>query len=313
MVYEIRKSYMKLNAYLSSGILIAALLIYSIVNNDSITENNMPLPLDLSKEALENNDSYPRVEIRDSEVRRLKSKYVDQVYEIDIFFPEDYKIETKKYPVVYVLDAEYNFGCVSYIARRLIKNGDIPEVLLVGIAYNTTEEDFYNKRNRDCTPPSTINGYHTGGAENFIMFLRNELMPFVKDTYRTIPEDRTIVGHSIGGFFGCYTMFKHPGLFNRYIVVSPSLWFSNDIIFQYEKEYAINHRDLPAWIYFSTGMDESEQMVSISQKFISILSERNYPNIHFKSMMPEDENHRSLFPYAFTKGMRFVFSQNHNN
>ncbi len=134
-------------------------------------------------------------------------------------------------------------------------------------------------------------------------------MPFINNNYRTIPEDRTIVGHSIGGFFGCYVLFKHPALFNRYIIVSPSLWYSDEVIFQYEKEYANNHRDLAATIYFSTGMDESDQMVSTSKKFIGILSGRDYPSIHFKSMMPEDEHHRSLFPYAFTKGMRFVFSE----
>jgi enterochelin esterase-like enzyme len=86
-----------------------------------------------------------RVEIRDTEMRFLTSKYVDQTYEIDVFFPKDYHNETFRYPVLYVLDAEYNFGCVAFIAKRLIKNGDIPKALVVGIAYNTTEDDFYVK------------------------------------------------------------------------------------------------------------------------------------------------------------------------
>jgi hypothetical protein len=281
--------------------------------NGSEAENITPSVQDSSAHTFmdsENDESYPRVEIRDTEVRQLKSHYVGQVYEIDISFPKEYKRKANNnYPVVYVLDAEYNFGCVSYITRRLIKNGDIPEVLLVGIAYNTTDDDFYKKRNRDCTPPSSIHGYHTGGVENFILFLSNELMPFINSNYRTVPEDRTIVGHSISGFFNCYVLFKHPTLFKRYIIVSPSLWYSNEVIFQYEEEYADHYQDLAATIFFSTGMAESDQMVSTSKKFISILSGRGYPSIRFKSMMPDDENHRSLFPYAFTKGMRFVFSE----
>jgi predicted alpha/beta superfamily hydrolase len=285
----------------------------SLIQNYDITENIMSLVLNSSKQTVQDSDNnkiYPKVQIRDTEVRQLQSKYVDQVYEVDIFFPKNYKTGKKRYPVIYVLDAEYNFGCVSYIARRLIKNRDIPEVLLVGIAYNTTYDDFYEKRNRDSTPQSNIHGYHTGGAENFILFLRNELIPFVNNNYRTISEDRTVVGHSITGFFGCYALFKHSDLFNRYIIVSPSLWYSNEVIFQYEKEYANNHRDLEASVFFTTGMDESDRIVNTAKKFIRILSGRDYPGIHFKSMMPEDEHHRSLFPFAFTKGMRFVFSKN---
>ncbi len=140
--------------------------------------------------------SLRRVEIRDTEMRFLTSKHVDQTYEIDIFFPQDYRRERGRYPVLYVLDAEYNFGCVSYIVRRLIKNGDIPKILVVGIAYNTTEEDFYARRERDATPPSKIHGLHSGGVENFVRFFENELIPFIDENYRTTPGDRTIVGVS---------------------------------------------------------------------------------------------------------------------
>ena len=174
-----------------------------------------------SSQGLEGNTSFPRVQIRDTEVRHLQSTYVDQEYEIDIFFPTGYADEMTRYPVVYVLDAEYNFGCVAYITRRLIKNDDIPKVLVVGIAYDTSYEDFYKKRSRDLTPASDIHGYHTGGAENFTQFLEHELFPFIESNYRTIPEDRTIVGHSFGGLYGSYVLLKHTNLFNRYLIVSP--------------------------------------------------------------------------------------------
>lgn len=98
----------------------------------------------IRQEVQEEIPAYSRVEIKDTELRTLKSEYVTQDYKINIFFPKNYEEEGKRYPVVYVLDAEYNFGCVAYIARRLMKNEDIPEILLVGIAYNTDYEDFYD-------------------------------------------------------------------------------------------------------------------------------------------------------------------------
>jgi hypothetical protein len=248
-----------------------------------------------------------RVEIRDTEMRFLESKHVGQTYEIDIAFPKDYDKETARYPVLYVLDAEYNFGCVAYIVRRLIKNGDIPKVLVVGIAYNTTEDDFYLKRERDCTPPSPRHGPRSGGAENFIRFFEHELIPYINLNFRTDPGDRAIVGHSIGGFFGAYILFKQPGLFTKYLIVSPSLWYADELIFEYEKEFAATNKPLPASVFLSTGKDESDQMVRTTEKMIRTMTERKYPGLRFASLMPEGEHHRSVFPNAFTKGVQWLY------
>ncbi|MFZ2055591.1 MAG: alpha/beta hydrolase-fold protein [Candidatus Aminicenantales bacterium] len=252
-------------------------------------------------------ESPRRVEIRDTEMRFLTSKEVDQTYEIDISFPKDYGQETARYPVLYVLDAEYNFGCVAYIVRRLIRNGDIPKVLVVGVAYNTTDDDFYLKRERECTPPSDVYGSRSGGVENCIRFFEKELIPYVDHHYRTIPRDRTIVGHSIGGFFGAYVLFKHPDLFTKYLIVSPSLWYSNDVIFQYEKEFARTHKTLNAAVFLSTGKDESARMIRTTEKMIRTIEDGNYKGLQFNYLIPEGEHHRSVFPYAFTKGARWLF------
>lgn len=248
-----------------------------------------------------------RVEIRDTEMRFLASKHVDQTYEIDVSLPKGYGQETVRYPVLYVLDAEYNFGCVAYIVRRLIKNGDIPKILVVGIAYNTTEDDFYLKRERDATPPSEVHGLRSGGAENFIRFFETDLIPAIDQRYRTIPGDRTIVGHSIGGFFGSYVLFTHPDLFGKYLIVSPSLWYSNEVIFQYAKKFAETHKPLKAALFLSVGKDESEQMTRTTEKMIRVLEDGKFEALRFASLMPEGEHHRSVFPYAFTRGLRWLF------
>jgi len=259
----------------------------------------------------ETEESPRRVEIRDTEMRFLKSKHVDQTYEIDISLPKGYEQETTRYPVLYVLDAEYNFGCVAYIVRRLIRNGDIPKILVVGIAYNTTEDEFYLKRERDCTPPSEVHGSRSGGAENFIRFFKEELIPFIDRDYRTTPGDRTIVGHSIGGFFGTYVLFTHPDLFGKYLIVSPSLWYSNDVIFQYEQEFAQTNKILKAAVFLSTGKDESAQMIRTTERMIETLEARKYMGLRFAHLNAEGEHHRSVFPYAFTKGVRWLFIAAH--
>jgi hypothetical protein len=279
------------------------------VVKDFLEERDCYINAEIQQKSPEEKPEYPRVEIKDTEVRTLKSKFVGREYKINIFFPKDYKKESKRYPVVFVLDAEYNFGCVAYITRRLIKNKDIPKVLLVGVAYDTAYEDFYDKRFMDSTPKSRIHGYNSGGAEKFTLFLENELIPFINKNYRTIPEDRTIVGHSITGFYCCYVLFKHHTLFNRYMIVSPSLWFSGGIIFEYEKAFALNHKDLNASIHLSVGENETQRMREGSIKLNSILAKREYAHLNLEFLLAKGENHRSLFPYAFSRGIRFIFSK----
>ena len=264
--------------------------------------------IEVQQKVQKENAEYPRVTIKDTEVRTVQSKFVGRKYTINIFFPKDYDKESKRYPAVYVLDAEYNFGCVAYITRRLIKNEDIPKVLLVGIAYDTDYEGFYEKRFRDSTPESRIHGRNSGGAEQFTRFIEKELVPFVDQNYRTIPEERTIVGHSITGFYCVYVIFLHPGLFNRYIIISPSLWFSDGIVFEYEEEFLSNHEDIDGSVYLAVGEDESQRMRDGSINLSDTLSKKEYPNLRFQFSLVQEENHRSLFPYAFSRGMRFIFS-----
>lgn len=247
-----------------------------------------------------------RVEVRDTERRFLASEHVGRTYEIDVWLPPGYDQDGARYPVIYVLDAEYNFGCASYIVKRLIKNGEIPKPLVVGLAYNTDEDDFYVKRERDSTPPTTLHR-NSGGVEPFVRFFETELIPFVNRNYRTEPEDRTIVGHSITGFFCAYALFKHPRLFARYLIVSPSLWYADGLLFNVESEFARTNASLNAAVFLSTGKDESGQMVRTTERMIRTLTGRAYAGLRFKSEIPEGEHHRSIFPSAFTRGMRWLF------
>ena len=108
---------------------------------------------------------------------------------------------------------------------------------------------------------------------------------------------------------GTRLLFQHPDLFNRYIMVSPSLWFSDGVIFEYEEAFAFKNKIMNASVYLSVGEDESQRMREGSIKLNDILSKRGYPCLNFKFLLAEGENHRSLFPYAFSRGLRFIFSE----
>ena len=137
--------------------------------------------------------------------------------------PAGYEQGTERYPVLYLLDGETHFHHATGIARFLAESGRIPALLVVGVASTN--------RNRDLTPPSQAGNDLRfspggGGADAFLRFLSEELIPYVEANYRT-RSYRILVGHSFGGLFAVYALTTRPRVFNAYIAISPSLHWNN--------------------------------------------------------------------------------------
>ncbi len=99
----------------------------------------------------------------------------------------------------------------------------MPKSIVVGIA--TVD------RRRDFTYPTTIEkdkkSFPTAGhSDNFITFIKQELQPFIEKKYKANTA-KTIIGQSLGGLVATEILIKNPTLFNKYIIVSPSLWWDN--------------------------------------------------------------------------------------
>jgi pimeloyl-ACP methyl ester carboxylesterase len=86
---------------------------------------------------------------------------------------------------------------------------------------------------RDMTP-AAVAGFNppreaarSGGADQFLAFLADELMPYLETNYRVQPM-RVLVGHSLGGLFALYALQKRPSLFTGYLVMEPAVWWNNE-------------------------------------------------------------------------------------
>ncbi|MBX3145194.1 MAG: alpha/beta hydrolase [Gemmatimonadales bacterium] len=218
--------------------------------------------------------SFEPVTIPYSEARTLRSRFVDQEFKIFVALPPagSGAAASSKYPVIYTLDANGEFGIVSEIARlAAFEPGTIPPALVVGIGYPVSRfEETLNLRTRDYTPTADTgfarfatnlwgNGTAPtpGGAPAFLRFIREELKPFIEQHYPADPADATLIGHSFGGLFASYALFHEPATFQRYVIASPSLWWDRQVSFEYEKQYAARNKDLPARVFLSVGGLES--------------------------------------------------------
>ena len=131
-----------------------------------------------------------------------------------VHLPDGYARDTeRRYPVVYVLDGPPLDDHTAQGARPLAAGGQAPGLIVVGIPNMQR-----SGRARDFLPPflkfaRRDGSPFTGGADRFLRFLREELVPRIERDYRTT-RPRLLVGHSLGAIFVSYSVGAAPAFFD---------------------------------------------------------------------------------------------------
>ena len=271
--------------------------------------------------------------ISDTEVRTIQSSVAQQEYRISVALPFHYHERAEKiYPVMYVLDANLYFGMVVEMVRamnvRVPFCNELPDAIIVGIGYPVngtlaqSHAQVMHLRMRDFLPRRD-EGAETfiqemfpisqhvasGGAEQFLQFIQQELTPLIESEYRVDANDRTLLGHSWGGLFALYALFQQPQLFQRYVVVSPDLPFGNGMLLDAEKRFASEHDDLAARLYVAYGDAElNDYELSFLEPFMQNLSGRKYADLKLIQETISNCTHCAVVAPAYQAGLRVVFA-----
>ncbi len=252
--------------------------------------------------------TFPAVTIPNTELRVLKSTGTGQSYDIYIHLPSAYtQDQGKKYPILYVLDGQWDFKLLASIYGGLFFDEFIPEMIIAGITYSGTNPNYDALRAMDYSPATDIAIPGCGGASRFFAFLKEELSPFLEANYPVETSQRVLLGSSFGGTFTLYAMFVEPGYFNGYVASSPAVPYGDRFAFKQEAEYANNHQDLSVKLYLSVG--ELEPLAEPVMEFMQVLNERCYPSLKMATRIIEGERHSGNKPEAFNRGLRFVFQK----
>ena len=261
--------------------------------------------------------------------RVITSETTGRTYEISVALPRGYNTSADSYPVLYAVDANGEFGTVVEAARLLRLDELIPNLLIVGVGYPVGSFfDASAPRAVDLTPtqdrdweiqqaeeyPEWPAPEGSGGAPEFLQFLRQELIPSIDAEFRTNPLDRALFGHSFGGLFAIHALLNGEGTFQRFIAGSPSLWWDDDVTFRHEEAFAAAHAELPARVFFAMGELEEQDpdlywghMVSDLQRFVEAVEGRSYSGLEFESHVFEDESHTSVIPATISRGLRYIY------
>ncbi|GAB4156476.1 MAG: hypothetical protein Tsb0033_07140 [Winogradskyella sp.] len=238
----------------------------------------------------------------------IKSNILNEDRGYWISLPDSYNDKEssyKSYPLLILLDGNVHFkpisGMVNYMSSDLYRNRKIPEMIVVGIQ-NVD-------RRRDYTPDKiiTVRENNTGGGENFLKFLEDELIPELDQKYRTEPY-RILFGHSLGGLLATHTYMKEETSFNSFIAVDPSFgtWDSETMD---KKLDSLTEQSFNRFIYIATA-NWGKRNIRNRDRHVRLyesLNSKCSKELPAKLEYFEEEDHTSVPIMAFHNGISTIF------
>jgi len=233
----------------------------------------------------------------------IESKALGETRRINVYRPQPWGLDPKAaLPVLYMADGGIgeDFLHVAGLVQVLSGNGSMRPFLLVGIE-NT-------ERRRDMTGPSSDPqdqkiAPRIGGSAAYRSFLRDELMPQVRQRYPTTDE-RALIGESLAGLFVVETLLQEPTLFNSYIALDPSLWWNRGAMLAgAAKQLPAVTRAKPQVFLASSGQPE----LAASTARLAALLQQAAPSPLVKYLPLPEETHATIYHPAALQALRTLF------
>jgi len=253
----------------------------------------------------------------------IKDTQTERNYELYIELPEDYaENTTKTYPVLYYTDAKWHLEILSSCQEFILE-----DVILVGISYQLDiNEDLKNEigahvsRFRDYSiskhsNPEIQEKYQLGQANNHLDFIRNDVITYVDNTYRTDSNSRTYFGYSLSGEFGAYILMTQPDTFNNYIIGSPTVRGEVDYLTELNTKFgpyepSNRNSSLNANVFIAYGSLENDTVTEPMEAFVTLLNDRRDTGLSvYKEVI--DGNHSTAFPMTAVRSAAWLSSLIH--
>ena len=230
--------------------------------------------------------------------RKLHSTVLSEERTLLVGLPADYEKSARIYPVLYRLDGDSVFFLHTISATAYMVDMREQKSDYIVIAIQNTD------RNRDMNPE--------GGADNFIRFIKSELMPYVEKNYRA-SGSRILAGQSFSALFALYSFLKEPGLFDAYLLGSFSLYkpeltpFFEDALKKSAEIAKVGRKS----IFIANGKldtyDPDGSSTKRGAQFLNSLSRSAPSAVAIKTAVYDDEGH---VPFSFVyDGLKWLDSR----
>ncbi len=233
----------------------------------------------------------------------LASQAVGETRRINVYRPSAWNVAAdQRLPVLYMPDGGIgeDFLHVAGLVQVLVANGSMRPFLLVGIE-NT-------ERRRDMTGPTSDPddrriAPRVGGSDAFRRFLREELMPQVRQRYATTAET-AIIGESLAGLFVVETLLREPALFDTYIALDPSLWWNHGGLVEESPSLLAVHAPRGRSVFVATS---AERGIAVPGARLMEQLKAHAPGVTGRYVALPDESHQTLYHPAALLALPTLF------
>jgi len=228
----------------------------------------------------------------------IVSAILNQKRFIQVVLPSNYKPgSTDKYDVIYVTDGDDNTKTVADIQQFIAREGFMPQVIIVGV--------LNIDRNKDLTPTHEEGFGTSGGADKFLAFLKNELIPYINKTYPS-DGDNILFGHSFGGLFVTYALLNDPQIFTSYIAADPSYWWANGYMIRQAaiKLPMLTNQGKTLFISGREGQGMKEMAINPMD---TLLKQYGLKGFTWKVSAYPNETHGTVRLKSIYDGLKFVY------
>ncbi|WP_420386321.1 alpha/beta hydrolase-fold protein [Roseivirga sp.] len=205
------------------------------------------------------------------DIHVIESAEMGSQMEYQVYLPENYS-EEKEYPVLYLLDAKRFYLYGASLLNTFRQYDLTPEFVVVGI-YTGYPERF---------------AYFSSRKDEFMAFIKDELIPEVESKYRA-SDERILFGWEYGGSLA-YHFFAHDNsIFDSYLMASP-------FPIKDEVDLLKGVDQLESTLFFSVSPHEYEVNHGVD-RLDSLLTAQPIEDLRWTYQKLVNEEHRST-PYA---------------
>lgn len=249
----------------------------------------------------------------------LRSDILKQDMLVEVHLPLTYGLtqDSVTYPVVYSADGLFSslmIGTDNQLSSTFLTH--IPEVITVGFDFLEYNEcmrlQWYTPTQ---IPDDELCNEIGGGADQYIAFIEYELKPYINSIYRANQSQEAFLGHSLTGLLSLYIFITNNDLFDMYIASSPSLYWDNELMYDYLSDFINQNSSFDQPVYISVGLNEGAGNATFSQIVFSYVFRfgrelmQGFPESKVGLIAYPSEDHGSVVSRAIHDGMKFIFSQ----
>lgn len=191
---------------------------------------------------------------------------------VRIYLPPDYGKSGKRFPVIYMHDAQNLFDAVTAPygewgvdeALDSMYNAKKFSCIVVGIDNGSRRLNEYN--------PFANKRFGVGEGNEYLSFIVHYLKPFIDKNFKTKSDksNTAIAGSSMGGLISYYAALKYPQVFGIAGVFSPSFWIAPEM----RNLTSAQAKSFNSKVFFYCGEMESSEMVSDMQNIVALLKSK---------------------------------------